>query len=475
MWTNIRFSRLLFALALGAAVAMGLASGMAYSADGDLDLTLDSDGLVTTNFNNTLDEARAVTIQADGKIVAVGTTYVSDVDYDFSVARFNPDGTLDTTFGDGNGKVIYDFYDRDDRAYAVAVQPDGNIVVVGTAQAPAIGYPNFFTAMRLLPDGTPDISFGDNGSALYRFNQTVGSPSTDSAFTVALQPDGKIVISGYTIPDGGTPNFGLMRLNPDGSLDDSFDGDGKLSSDFFGGVDEVHSVAIQPDGKILAAGFAQVSGFNYDVALARYNPNGSLDSTFGGDGKVTTDFFGGDDGALSMFLQSDGKIVAAGAFYSTSQGYDFGIVRYLPNGDLDTSFDNDGLQAIYFVTGTATEVANGVVVQPTDGKIVVAGYAPVGGINDFALVRLNPDGTLDSSFGVGGRVNHDFGGGVAIAYGVTLQADGKIVTAGNAYMNDTNHYDFALARYKLGDEPIPTPTPTPIPSTLSSYLPLVLK
>jgi uncharacterized delta-60 repeat protein len=162
--------------------------------------------------------------------------------------------------------------------------------------------------------------------------------------------------------------------------------------------------------------------------------------------------------------------VAAGAFYSTGQGYDFGLVRYLPNGDLDTSFDNDGLQAVNFVGGTATEVAYGITRQPYDGKIVAVGYAPVGGVNDFALVRLNLNGSLDSSFGVGGKVNHDFGGGVALGYGVAVQADGKIVAAGTAYMGEPNSYDYALARYVSGN--ISNPTSTPAPNVTPTSCPI---
>ena len=439
------------ALALLLVAVLALGKGVAYAADGDLDLTFDGDGRVTTNFQDTIDEVHALTIQPDGKIVAVGTTQISDTDYDFSVARYNSDGSPDTTFGGGAGRVTTDTAaNQNDSAEAVAIQPDGKIVVVGHWLG------NDFVAVRYNPDGSLDTSFGGTGIvhqniALY-----------DAAFAVAIQDDGKIVMAGRANPlTNNNTNFCIMRMNPDGSLDNSFDGDGKVTTDFFGGVDEAHAVAMQ-EGKIVVAGYAQVDGFNYDFAVVRYNPNGSLDNTFGGgDGKVTTDFFGGDDGALSMVLQPDGKIVAAGAFYSTGQGYDFGLARYLPNGDLDTSFDNDGLQDVNFVAGTASEVALGVTRQPYDGKIVAVGYAPVGGVNDFALVRLNLDGSLDGSFGVGGKVNHDFGGGVAIGYDVVVQADGKIVSAGTAYMGEPNSYDYALARYMSGNISNPTSTPTP--------------
>jgi uncharacterized delta-60 repeat protein len=413
-----------------------------------------------------------VAIQPDGKIVAAGTTFIEGTNYNFSVARYNPDGSPDTTFGFGDGRLTTNFWctlycESDDGAYAVAIQPDGKIVAAGAAE-----WRNAysFAVARYLPDGTLDPTFGpgpygEYGIAIVTFGDFESDISV--AHGVAIQSDGKIVLAGRTTYGGGSTNFALARLQPGGTLDTSFDGDGKLTTNFFGGVDEAHAVAMYGN-TILVAGFAQVSGFNYDFALARYNPNGTFDTTFGGDGTVTTDFFGGDDGVLSMALHPDGYIYAAGTFYSTGQGYDFGVARYFSNGDLDTGFDGDGVVAVNFVAGTATEVALGVAVQPMDGKVVVVGYAPVGGVNDFALIRLLYDGSLDPTFGTGGKVNHDFGGGVAIANGVAIQADGRIVAAGTAYMGDTNNYDYALARYILGDqEPTPTPT-TPVTVTPTS-------
>jgi uncharacterized delta-60 repeat protein len=311
---------------------------------------------------------------------------------------------------------------------------------------------------RYNPNGSLDNTFINGGRTTLYFPD--GYPS--GAGSVAIQADGKIVLAGYT-NGGSTSNVGLMRLNPDGNFDSTFDADGRLATDFYGGHDEARAVAVQPDGKTVIAGNAQINGSNYDFAIARYNSDGSLDGTFSGDGKVTTEFFGGDDGAYAMVLQPDGKILAAGHSYNVSAGYVFGLARYVFNGDMDTSFDLDGIQAINFVDGTAAETALGVALQ-TDEKIVAAGYAPVGGVNDFALARVNPDGSLDGSFGVGGLLNHDFGGGVAIANGVAIQADGKIVTAGTAYMGDFNQYDYALARYLSGLEPPPSPTPADTPT-----------
>jgi len=209
---------------------------------------------------------------------------------------------------------------------------------------------------------------------------------SDYGFSVALQPDGKIVVAGYA---GG--DFALARYNSDGALDTSFGSGGKVTTDFGGSYHpDGFSVALQPDGKIVVAGYA-----GGDFALARYNSDGALDTSFGSGGKVTTDF-GGSDAGYSVALQPDGKIVVAG--YA---GLDFALARYNSDGALDTSFGTGGKVTTDFSGGR--DVGYSVALQP-DGKIVVAGYAGV----DFALARYNSDGALDTSFGSGGKVTTDF-------------------------------------------------------------------
>jgi uncharacterized delta-60 repeat protein len=186
---------------------------------------------------------------------------------------------------------------------------------------------------------------------------------------VAIQSNGKIVVAGYA---GG--DFALARYNPNGSLDPTFSGDGKQMTDF-GRFDGANGMAIQPDGRIVAAGFA----LNGDFGLARYKPNGALDLTFSGDGKQTTDFGGGSDGASGVALQGDGKIVAVGR---GGPGDDFALARYNPNGALDPTFSGDGMQTTDF--GASGDGALGVALQG-DGKIVAVGGGGPGG--DFALAR----------------------------------------------------------------------------------------
>jgi uncharacterized delta-60 repeat protein len=435
-----------------------LSSGVAYAADGDLDTSFSGDGKVTTDYISTHDEARAVAVQPDGRIVVVGTTLISGTNYNFAVARYHGDGAPDTTFS-GDGKLTTDFYGGDDGAYGVAIQPDGKIVVVGAFQTDYYG----FAYARYNPDGSLDTSFGynNNGKRVQTFGYDLAV-----AYGVTIQPDGKIVAAGYARQSTNF-NFALGRLNADGTNDTSIGQNGERTTDIFGGHDEVRAVSMHA-GRILVAGAAQVSGANYDFALVRYNPNGSLDTAFGGDGKVNTDFLGGDDGAYSMAVQPDGKIVAAGGFGTLSTGYDFGLVRYLANGDLDAGFGSGGLANFTFLGGTAEEVANGVALQ-ADGKIVVAGYAPGAG-RDFALARLHPNGSLDTSFSGDGKLTTNFAGADDAVGGVAVQPDGRIVAAGYTYMGATGS-DMAVARYLSGGAPVPTATPIPQATPTSQVTP----
>ncbi len=185
-----------------------------------------------------------------------------------------------------------------------------------------------------------DNSFDGDGKQTTDFNG-----SDDIANSLAIQTDGKIVVAGQAYnPNTDNTDFALARYNSNGSLDNSFDGDGKLTGFYLAGNTRFTAIAIQTDGKIVVAGQAfNPNTGNYDFALARYNSNGSLDNSFDGDGKLTTDFIGSDDYAYSLAIQTDGKIVVAGQTYNPNTGnYDFALARYNSNGSLDNSFDGDG-------------------------------------------------------------------------------------------------------------------------------------
>ena len=285
---------------------------------------------------------------------------------DFALARYNPNGSLDTSFS-GDGKQTTDFgdphYGTDFGAYDVALQPDGNIVAVGRS-----GNGDFALARYDATDGSLDTSFSGDGK------ETTDLGGWEHGRAVAIQ-NGKIVVAGTSL-HGADGNFALARYNPDGSLDTSFSGDGIQTSDF-GVRHDAHAVAIQADGKIVVAGVSDSDDGNF--ALARYNDDGTLDPSFSGDGWQTTDF-GGRDYGHSMALGADGRIVVAG-----ESAVDFALARYNPDGTLDTSFSGDGKTTTDF---GGLDRAFDLALQP-DGKIVAAGTHN----GTFALARYEGEST----------------------------------------------------------------------------------
>ncbi|HKP53934.1 MAG TPA: S-layer homology domain-containing protein [Chloroflexia bacterium] len=287
-----------------------------------------------------------------------------------------------------------------------------------------------FAVARYNSDGSSDTGFDGDGKLTTDFGSTI-----EQANAVAIQPDGKILVGGYTGNGNSSNTYALARYNSDGSLDTSFDGDGKLTTSFGLGDARLEDLAIQADGKIVAAGSAG-TGSAASFAAARYNLNGSLDTSFSGDGMVTTGFPQGGS-ADAVAIQADGKIVAAGL---VAWPFDFAVLRYNSDGSLDSSFDGDGKVTTDF---GGTDLAHAVALQ-ADGMIVAAGTR---GYNDFALARYNSDGSLDAGFDGDGRVLTSIGE----AYEIAIQGDGKIVAAGKGF--STNFYDFTLARYNLDGSP----------------------
>ena len=419
---------------------------MAQAADGDLDPLFGSGGMVMTDLGKSTDIANAVAIQADGKSVVVGTTYKNNdfSDEDFVVTRYNTDGMLDNTFGN-RGKVRTDFPGLAAVPSSVVIQPDGKIVVAGGA-FPLFTFLGNFKVARYNPNGSLDTSFGDGGIVTTIF------PAGSYASDVALQSDGKIIAAGtvfvdFIIGESSDTDFALARYNPDGTPDATFGNDGQVTTDFLGFEDDAFSVLIQPDGKIVAVGSANDPATFYDFAAARYLSNGAIDTTFGVAGKVRTDF--GDqnfDRARSAALQPDGRIVAAGFAISHGGGVqNFAVARYTSNGVLDTTFSRDGRTQIDF--GTCCQSATKVLLQ-SDGKIIaVGGASGESSDDDFLLARLSPRGKLDNTFGIGGEVRTSFGDLNGGANGAALQSDGKIVAVGFQATFSNQFANFALARY----------------------------
>jgi len=392
-----------------------------YNADGSLDTSFDGDGKTSNDVGYpTTSSAREVLVQADGKVVVAGDSF-NGFNGDFALIRYNTDGTRDASFGTG-GKVLTDISSNinGDRANAAVIQADGKIVAAGQTYLSA---GSDFALVRYNVDGSPDNSFGSGGKVATDFINS----SYDFVNALAIQADGKIVAVGVSSTDGNF-HFALARYNADGTLDASFDGDGKVTTAFSTFSDNAYAVVIQPDGKLVVAG--NQSSFP-DFILARYNTDGSLDTSFDGDGKVTTDIAGTNDGATALALQTDGRIIAAGGVLIAGQA-DFALVRYNANGSLDASFDTDGIVTTNIL---GSDSATGVAVQ-ANGRIVVAGYSYPGSNNDAALVRYNPNGSLDASFGAGGKRTFDIGVGTNdFINAMTLDTNGRIVVAGETAQN----------------------------------------
>ena len=400
---------------------------------GDLDPSFSGDGKVTTDFDFGLSFgfsslAYAVVAQSDGKIVVAGYTEAPSAFENFALARYLADGTLDPTFGDG-GKVTTDFGGVD-RVHALVRQPNGKIVAAGFSAADTFS-PGDFALARYLADGTLDPTFGDGGKVTTDFG------GDEQAFALIRQPDGKLVAAGGT-DTSSVYTFALARYLADGTLDPTFGDGGKVTTDFGDGQAQAFALIRQPDGKLVAAG-GTVGGAT-DIALVRYHANGTLDRTFGGDGKVTTDF-GGREDAFALIRQPDGKLVVAGRAIAHSGATDIALVRYHANGTLDRTFGGDGKVTTDFVGGY--DDASALVRQP-GGKLVIAGVAvDARGNNHMALVRYHANGTLDRTFGGDGKVRTAFSSDSAATALALQPGDGRLVVAGVANFPG----DFALARY----------------------------
>jgi uncharacterized delta-60 repeat protein len=411
-----------------------------HAAPGDLDPHFDVDGRVTTDFGGD-DYANAVARQPDGRIVAAGHV-IHDGTTDFALTRYRRTGQLDTTFG-GDGRVVTHL-GRVAIAHAVVVQPNGRIVAGGyvnaTSEEEPDARPRGFALTRYKPNGQLDVTFGGDGIVI-----TEGR-NLDIIYGLALQQDGKIIAAGWAT-DRSTNNsdFALVRYLPNGRLDSSFGSHGVVTTDFGGPDDHIRAITLQPDGRIVAAGVGGPILGQREFAVARYLPDGTPDVSFSGDGRVTT-FVGNGYFGTALALQSDGKIVVGGEAIGINSH--FALVRYLADGTLDPTFDSDG-QLIADLGGS--DHVLGVAVQP-NGRIVAAGWSLSFStfVREFAVARFLANGAFDTLFGGVGWVTTAVGtGDTAQANAVVLQPNGKILTAGMARA-DTGSSDLALVRY-LGD------------------------
>ncbi len=425
------------------------------AAPGDLDASFGTGGRVTTDLGGS-EDVQAGALQADGKVVVVGGRDVgSTADFtDFLVARYTPSGALDTSFS-SDGWATTDFLGGSDYAAAVAVQPDGKIVVAGSVSPPFEGEGEGGVGLaRYNADGSLDTGFSGDGKAV------VVGISGGLGMGLVLQPDGKLVIAGYA-PEDFTTKLALARLDPDGSLDTSFSGDGIEVSDV---GDFYTPVALEraDDGKLVVLAFDENLS---DYSVLRYTLAGALDPTFDGDGVRL------DPALLASDLVTlpGGKILLAGSASDHSTGSDtMHFTRLSADGSLDSTFSGDGKHQAAMSDHV---VARSLAVQ-ADGKLLVGGsfgeavHLANWPMFDAAVFRFNPTGTLDPTFSGNGEAVVDMGGLLDGFASVLLQDDDKIVGVGPSYTeNGANFFDIAVARLHGGGPP---PDTTPPDTTITS-------
>jgi uncharacterized delta-60 repeat protein len=401
-----------------------------YTSTGAPDTSFGGGGIAVTDVNPSQnDRAFAVLLQSDGKIIAVGNTFTTQAS--ITVIRYNADGTLDPTFGSG-GITVTSLPSADASAFAATLQTDGKVLVAGRSSTSSGS--TGVLLLRYNTNGTLDtMGFG---APLGYVTTAIPSGTETSANAIALSGN-NIVVAGHS-KIGGKFAIALTQYTTSGVLDSTFGSGGIVTTQIGSGDADAAALAVQADGKIVAAGLAgDVVSSIWDVALLRYNTDGTLDLPFGGNntGIVTTDIGSSSNYANAVALQGDGKIVVAGNAFAdpfVTGTSDIAVLRYNTDGTLDTAgFGSPN----GYVTTNVGAFDNGfaVVVQPVDGKIVVAGNADAGTADRFALLRYTADGGLDSGFGTSGIVTRAASGPspVASANAVVLQpVGGAIVVAG---------------------------------------------
>ncbi len=393
---------------------------------GTLDKSFGVNGKVLTSSQTAYLESAGAAATKEGNIIVGGSiSSAGEEGNGFFALKYAVDGLPDSSFGNEGIAAIWGV----GIAQAVAVQRDNKIVIAGYDYTDETAY--IITVARFNANGSIDSGFGTEGRIL----TNVG----DEADDIAIQEDGKIVISGE-----GYHSFLTLRYLPDGTPDKSFGNNGVVITAFDNSNNKARANLIQPDGKIVVEG-----GDNQKIMLARYNTDGSLDNTFGTNGQVISKFANLINITYDIILQTDGKMVVSGSSTNFIDG-DALLVRYLPNGNIDSSFGTNGIliNKLHY-----NSLAYRVALQ-SDGKVVTAGS--VGGgtetFSHFLVERFNPDGSTDSTFSNDGYeiTEMDVNDG---ANGLIIQNDGKIVLAGGATNNKTGsaQYEIALTRYNNDD------------------------
>jgi uncharacterized delta-60 repeat protein/uncharacterized repeat protein (TIGR01451 family) len=413
-----------------------------------------TNGVRTTDIQGTDDGGYALALQPDGKIVVGGySVNIATLNKDFALVRYNYDGTLDTTFGGGTGKVTTDFNGTSDRIWGITLQSDGKIVAVGETVSLAFPGTNDIAIARYTTAGVLDTTFGGTG----KVTTDHGGGANNAAYAVAMSGT-NIIVAGYETVSGNN-DFMIARYTTAGVLDPTFGTLGVTTQGFSGFNDVARAVAIDSSGNIVVGGYARSGGGDDDFAIARFTSGGVLDTTFvAGAGKAAINIFSGSsaDQAFGLAITptgapNAGTIVLAGSAYNPINGNkDFALVRYTSAGALDTTQFGGGTGIVTTnFSGSSSDVANAVYVR-SDGFIVAGGFSrSSASSDDFAIARYTANGSLDSTLDGDGKLTLRISNDDERIYGIAREFDGKIVAAGFATTASSNpvQHDFALARF----------------------------
>lgn len=463
---------------LACVVSLTLCASVSEARDGDYLNWFGTLGREQIGFDPSLNNVisfvgfNSLAIQPDGKLIVSATPNVAaspPSDADMGVLRLNPNGTRDTNFGT-QGQAIVPFNlggNNADVVSSMRLQPNGRIVLCGTVAGDPTTTGTDFAVARLLANGTPDTQFSADGKTTIGFDLGASGGRDDMGVRCALQADGKIVIAGQAALDATSlaNRMAVARLNTDGSRDTGFNGTGTATVDFGPSLQNslAFSVKAQADGRTLLIGRAADGGDTNSSlwAFARLDASGHLDNTFGNGGTYT---FGTSIAgylafeALDAVVLPDDSFVAIGILALTPAltNYDYGVFKLKPDGQLDTTWGNNGAQIIPFDLGAGLLDAPVEIAQDAQGRFVIVGFsssstAPI----TMSLARLTPDGLLDSTFGIGGKLavsstvppDTDYGDqGTSVA----IAPDGSIVAASIASHSATQQYRVGLVRL-VGD------------------------
>jgi uncharacterized delta-60 repeat protein len=403
-----------------------------YGQSGVLDTSFGNNGIVTTVISGMYNLAHTSVVQPDGKIIVAGEAGEGTT-YNVAVARYNADGTLDSSFGN-SGTLLVPVGSARSYARNIAIQPDGKIVI-GAYTYDDIA--SDFAVVRLNGDGSLDNSFGTEGITI------VDNGSHEVVDAMTILNDGKILLAGYNYD-----NFLAARFNTDGTLDTSFGTNGWATTVFDSSYSQVKDATSQNDGKILLSGFASdISTGRHKIAVARFNTDGTIDNTFGTSGQVSFNIGSFDDYGAGVAVQTDGKIMIGGytILDSNFSEYDFAAVRLNSDGTFDDSYGTNGI-VVTSVIDNGRNYAEQMLLQPDD-KIVLMGFVGSGSNDDdMGMVRFDTEGNLDTTFGAGGKVITDVGGRYDYGKAIAIQPDNKIILAGYSYTN-TGVAEIVVARY----------------------------